>query len=134
MTDISAEIGGESSGHIITTDFIDIPIGDGIITLIDLLEVLSKTELSLDDFKKATSKIVTPSKLINIPVKNKTEFMENKINQKIFIDLENRVTNLGRILIRESGTENLIRLLIEHQDSEEIEKLEKYFCDNIQKT
>ena len=60
--------------------------------------------------------------------------MENKINQKIFIDLENRVTNLGRILIRESGTENLIRLLIEHQDSEEIEKLEKYFCDNIQKT
>ena len=60
--------------------------------------------------------------------------MENKINQKIFIDLENRVTNLGRILIRESGTENLIRLLIEHPDSKEIEKLEKYFCDNIQKT
>ena len=38
------------------------------------------------------------------------------------------------ILIRESGTENLIRLLIEHEDSKEIEKLEKYFCDNIQKT
>ena len=134
MTDISAEIGGESSGHITITDFIDIPIGDGIITLINLLEVLSKTELGLDDFKKATSKIVTPSKLINIPVENKKEFMENKINQKIFIDLENRVTNLGRILIRESGTENLIRLLIEHKDSKEIEKLEKYFCDNIQKT
>ena len=84
MTDINAEIGGESSGHITITDFIDIPVGDGIITLINLLEVLSKTELSLDDFKKATSKIVTPSKLINISVKNKTEFMESKINQKIF--------------------------------------------------
>ncbi|MFL2560083.1 MAG: hypothetical protein ACJ0QT_02895 [Gammaproteobacteria bacterium] len=134
MTDINAEIGGESSGHITITDFIDIPVGDGIITLINLLEVLSQTEFSLDDFKKATSKIITPSKLINIPVRNKKEFMGNKINQKIFIDLENKVTDLGRILIRESGTENLIRLLIEHPDSKEIEKLEKYFCDNIQKT
>ena len=48
--------------------------------------------------------------------------------------LENKVINSGRVLIRASGTENLIRLLIEHQDLNEINKLEKYFCDNIQKT
>ena len=62
------------------------------------------------------------------------EFMENKINKKVFLDLENKVANSGRILIRASGTENLIRLLIEHKNSEEINKLEKHFCDNIQKT
>lgn len=134
MSEIKAEIGGESSGHIITTDFTNIPIGDGIITLINLLEILEKTRLDFDELKKSTSNIVIPNKLINIAVTNKKKFMENKINKKVFLDLENKVANSGRILIRASGTENLIRLLIEHKNSEEINKLEKHFCDNIQKT
>lgn len=135
MEEINAEIGGESSGHIITTDFIDIPIGDGIITLINLLEVLSKSkEKNLNDLKKITSKHIIPSKLINIPVSDKDKFMKDMINQKVFSELERKVINSGRVLIRASGTENLIRLLIEHQDLNEINKLEKYFCDNIQKT
>ena len=134
MSEIKAEIGGESSGHIITTDFTNIPIGYGIITLINLLEILEKTRLDFDELKKSTSNIVIPNKLINIAVTNKKEFMENKINKKVFLDLENKVANSGRILIRASGTENLIRLLIEHKNSEEINKLEKHFCDNIQKT
>tara|TARA_B100000949_G_scaffold12800_1_gene9716 strand:+ start:425 stop:1843 length:1419 start_codon:yes stop_codon:yes gene_type:complete len=134
MTDINAEIGGESSGHIITTDFIKIPIGDGILTLINLLEVLSKLKLNLEDFKKITSDIIIPSKLVNITVSDKKKFMENKINQKVFVDLEKKAADSGRVLIRASGTEDLIRVLIEHQDLKEINKLEKYFCDNIQKT
>ena len=135
MEETNAEIGGESSGHIITTDFIDIPIGDGIITLINLLEVLSKSkEKNLNDLKKITSKHIIPSKLINIPVSDKDKFMKDMINQKVFSELERKVINSGRVLIRASGTENLIRLLIEHQDLNEINKLEKYFCDNIQKT
>ena len=60
--------------------------------------------------------------------------MKDMINQKVFSELERKVINSGRVLIRASGTENLIRLLIEHQDLNEINKLEKYFCDNIQKT
>ena len=60
--------------------------------------------------------------------------MENKINQKVFVDLEKKAADSGRVLIRASGTEDLIRVLIEHQDLKEINKLEKYFCDNIQKT
>lgn len=134
MTDINAKIGGESSGHIITTDFINIPIGDGIITLINLLETLIKTKKNLDDLKKVTSKSIIPSKLINLPVLNKEKFMRDEVNRKVFSELENKVINSGRVLIRASGTENLIRLLIEHQDLNEINKLEKYFCDNIQKT
>ena len=60
--------------------------------------------------------------------------MRDEVNRKVFSELENKVINSGRVLIRASGTENLIRLLIEHQDLNEINKLEKYFCDNIQKT
>ena len=60
--------------------------------------------------------------------------MRDEANRKVFSELENKVFNSGRVLIRASGTENLIRLLIEHQDLNEINKLEKYFCDNIQKT
>ena len=81
-----------------------------------------------------TSKSIIPSKLINLPVLNKEKFMRDKVNRKVFSELENKVINSGRVLIRASGTENLIRLLIEHQDLNEINKLEKYFCDNIQKT
>ena len=134
MKDVRAEIGGESSGHIIIPDFIDIPIGDGIVTLVNLLEVLSKTKLNLNDFKKTMSDIIIPNKLINIPVTDKKKFMENKTNRKIFVDLESKTGNLGRVLIRASGTENIIRLLIEHEDSQEIEKLENFFYDNMQKT
>ncbi len=133
MKEIGAEIGGESSGHIITTDFIKIPIGDGIITLVNLLEVLSESKLNLDDYKQITSDIIIPSKLINIAVSNKEDFMNNKKNKKVFVDLEKKSGEFGRILIRASGTEDLIRLLIENQSSEEISKLEKYFYDNIQK-
>ena len=99
-----------------------------------MLETLIKTKKNLDDLKKVTSKSIIPSKLINLPVLDKEKFMRDEANRKVFSELENKVINSGRVLIRASGTENLIRLLIEHQDLNEINKLEKYFCDNIQKT
>ena len=64
---------------------------------------------------------------------DKKIFLEDKINTKVFLDLEKMIGSNGRLLLRPSGTENLIRLLIEHKDAEQIEILSKYFYDNINK-
>ena len=74
---------------------------------------------------------VTPSKLFNQKVINKTEFLSDKHNKKVFATLVNEIGGDGRILIRPSGTENLIRVLIEHHDVDKIDELEMYFYDNI---
>jgi phosphoglucosamine mutase len=60
--------------------------------------------------------------------------MRNQNNIKVMQELENQINNRGRIVLRPSGTEELIRLLIEHENESEIKILLDYFYDNINKT
>ncbi len=131
MIKSGSSFGGESSGHILVPVFDGLYVGDGIITLINLLEVILKQDKSIDDLKKEISSV--PSKLFNIKVTDKKKFLEDKVNVSVFSDLEKMIGPLGRLLLRPSGTENLVRLLIEHEDVEKIEILSKYFYDNINK-
>ena len=131
MIKSNSSFGGESSGHILIQVLNGLYIGDGIITLINLLEVLFKQDKNIDQLKKEIISI--PSKLLNIKVNNKKKFLEDEINIKLFSDLERMLGPDGRILLRPSGTENLIRLLLEHKDSEKIEILSQHFYDNINK-
>jgi phosphoglucosamine mutase len=131
MVKSGSSFGGESSGHILIPVANDFYIGDGIITLISLLEVIFKQDKNIDELKEEI--ISVPSKLFNTKVTDKKIFLEDKINIKVFLDLEKMMGPNGRLLLRPSGTENLIRLLIEHEDAEQIEILSKYFYDNINK-
>ena len=131
MVKSGSSLGGESSGHILIPVANDFYVGDGIITLISLLEVIFKQDKTIDELKEEI--ISAPSKLFNTKVIDKKIFLEDKINAKVFLDLEKMVGPNGRLLLRPSGTENLIRLLIEHEDAEQIEILSKYFYDNINK-
>ena len=131
MIKSGSNLGGESSGHILIPVANDFYIGDGIITLISLLEVIFKQDKTIDELKEEI--ISAPSKLFNTKVIDKKIFLEDKINAKVFLDLEKMVGPNGRLLLRPSGTENLIRLLIEHEDAKQIEILSKYFYDNINK-
>ena len=127
----NAYIGGESSGHIIINDFNNLYVGDGLITMINLISSLINMEQSLSELKKEIQPI--PSKLINIKIKDKLGFMNNQNNIRVIQELENKINNRGRIILRPSGTEELIRLLIEHENESEIEILLNYFYDNINK-
>ena len=131
MVKSGSSLGGESSGHILIPVANDFYVGDGIITLISLLEVIFKQDKTIDELKEEI--ISAPSKLFNTKVIDKKIFLEDKVNAKVFLDLEKMVGANGRLLLRPSGTENLIRLLIEHEDAEKIEILSKYFYDNINK-
>jgi len=124
-------LGGESSGHILVRVFDNFYVGDSIITLINLLEVIFKQDKSIDYLKKEIISI--PSKLFNIQVIDKQNFLEDMQNIKVIKDLKQMLDEEGRILLRPSGTENLVRLLIEHTNPQQIEILSKYFYDNINK-
>ena len=104
-----AVLGGEGSGHIICLN--KSTSGDGIIAALQVLEVMSKTGKNLNDLKSRFTKY--PQVLINVKTKSKFNLQgESKLTQAVN-SIESKLSNTGRILIRESGTEALIRVMVE---------------------
>ncbi len=113
-----AYIGAESSGHIIHTNIADIPIGDGLVTLIKFIHLLFDTNKNIEEIYPASLKI--PSKLINIESNAPDNFL--KKNQLIFTKVREKLENGGRIFIRKSGTQSLIRVLLEHKSPQVLDE------------
>lgn len=107
----NAKIGSESSGHVIHTDSNIIPIGDAIITLIKIIHLLEASNSTIDELYPESLKI--PSELINITATDKESWIKNNFTN--IKKVEEILNEDGRILIRESGTQPLIRILIEHR-------------------
>ena len=104
-----AVLGGEGSGHIICLN--KSTSGDGIIAALQVLEVMSKTGKNLNDLKSRFTKY--PQVLINVKTKSKVNLKgKSKLTQAVN-SIESKLSNTGRILIRESGTEPLIRVMVE---------------------
>jgi len=116
-----ALIGAESSGHIIHTNIAGIPIGDGLVTMIKFIHLLHDYDNNINVIYPSSLKI--PSKLINIESMSPADFL--KKNQLIFSKVEKILENNGRILVRKSGTQPLIRVLIEHESSQILRDAEK---------
>ncbi len=112
--------GGEQSGHIIYLDYNT--TGDGILTAIKLLEVIKKTGKKLSELRKVIK--VLPQVLVNAKVdnKNKYNYLENEDINNAINSLENMFEGNGRVLIRPSGTEALVRVMIEGNDQNILDK------------
>mgnify|MGYP003370330184 CR=1 FL=1 len=113
-------LGGEQSGHIIFLDYN--PTGDGILTSLMFIKVLLEEKLTASE----ASKIVTifPQVLINAKVSSDKKYDFDK-DEKIVSEiekLEKEFSGNGRVLIRASGTEPLVRVMIEGEDKEKIQK------------
>ena len=104
-----AVLGGEGSGHIICLN--KSTSGDGIIAALQVLEVMSKTGKNLNDLKSRFTKY--PQVLINVKTKSKVNLQEESKLTQAVNSIESKLSNTGRILIRESGTEPLIRVMVE---------------------
>ena len=111
-------LGGEQSGHIIMLDYN--PTGDGILTSLMLIQVLLEKNLPLSNICDIMQ--VYPQVLVNARVNNekKKEYENDKDIQSMIKDLQKEFSNDGRIVIRPSGTEPLIRVMIEGKNKEEI--------------
>ena len=111
-------VGGEQSGHIILTEFST--TGDGLLTACNLLRIMKETGSSLKELSSIMYKL--PQVLVNIKVKNKDYASVTEITDSIK-DADSVLAGRGRILVRPSGTENLIRVMAEGPDEAEIKKL-----------
>lgn len=114
MMENSHSLGGESSGHIIFSKHA--MTGDGILTSIKVMEVMLDRELPLD--KLVEDLKIYPQVLKNVRVKNKKDVKEDADVGKAVKDAEERLNGNGRILLRESGTEPVIRVMAEADTTE----------------
>ncbi len=111
-------VGGEQSGHIILTDYST--TGDGLLTACNLLRIMRETGSTLKELSSVMYKL--PQVLVNIKVKNKDFASVPEINDSIK-EADSKLSGRGRILVRPSGTENLIRVMAEGPDESEIKTL-----------
>ena len=119
-------IGGEPSGHIICSDAIT--AGDGIITALQVLSVMCHKNQTLAQVKKGLKKY--PQILVNIKVpensenNNNNNALENNFRiQSVLKTIEKQLGEKGRVLLRRSGTESLVRVMVEGENENEIKQL-----------
>ena len=128
MLESNASIGGEQSGHIIISD--KLPVGDGLLTLIYSLKALSFFKTTLSQFREDNIKEY-PQKLINIELNSMPDIKQLEELDNIAGILSEEENLDGRYLIRNSGTEPLLRVLVEASEEESVEKFSENLVNKI---
>ena len=105
-------LGGEQSGHIIMRQFSN--SGDGLLTALQIMQVMAKTKQSLLDLSSNMSKY--PQVLINVKDVAKEKLVSSAKIKQAVIDAEKDLAGVGRVLLRASGTESLVRVMVEAND------------------
>jgi len=128
MSEHNASLGGEQSGHIIISD--ELPVGDGLVSLIYSLKALAFFNTSLSEFKESN---ITeyPQKLINLELNLLPSDEQVKELNDIANNLYNEIGLDGRFLIRKSGTEPILRVLVEAESEEELDNFSEELIINI---
>lgn len=113
-------LGGEQSGHIIFLEHNT--TGDGILTAINLLSIIKKSGKKLSELKKVME--VLPQVLVNAKVDNskKNDYLSNPSIKEEIEKLEKKFEGNGRVLIRPSGTEPIVRVMLEGRNIDELQK------------
>ena len=123
-------LGGEQSGHIIFLEHNT--TGDGLVSALQLLRIVASSGRTLSE--RAGVMTVMPQVLINAPVDNakKHEYEKDEEIQRRIREIEARYDGAGRVLIRPSGTEALVRVMIEGADKADIEKDARALAEYIE--
>lgn len=109
MEENGYELGGEQSGHIIYKKFAN--TGDGILTSLKIMEAMIEAKTDLNSLTRDLK--IYPQELVNVKVKSKEECLENKEVLGKISEIENKLGDSGRVLVRASGTEPLVRVMVE---------------------
>jgi phosphoglucosamine mutase len=110
-------LGGEQSGHVIFLDYNT--TGDGILTALQLMDTLVQSGKKLSELKQIMRKY--PQKLVNVRVKDKSKWQGNPVIEQAIRKVEQELGDNGRVLVRPSGTESLIRVMAEGPDKVQVE-------------
>ena len=123
------KLGGENSGHIICLD--RHTTGDGIISALQVLAALQQTGKSLAE--ACADLVFYPQKLINVKLPAGFDWQAHSGIASAAKDAESRLGSRGRVLLRPSGTEPLLRVMVEGQDGAEVEGLAREIADCIER-
>ena len=120
-------LGGEGSGHLLALD--QHTTGDGLISALQVLQACVRSNKSMAQLLSAVS--LFPQTLINVKIKPGTDWQSNATLQKVIKDVEKELGDSGRVLIRASGTEPLVRVMVEAKDLDQAETCAQRIADTL---
>ena len=120
-------LGGEQSGHIVFLDYNT--TGDGLLTGLQLVNIMKRTGRKLSDL--ASEMTIYPQRLVNIRVTDKNAVTDNARVAKVIEEVEQEMAGDGRVLVRPSGTESLVRVMVEASTEENCERLVERIADVV---
>jgi phosphoglucosamine mutase len=129
MVEGGYNLGGEQSGHVIFLDHTT--TGDGIITALQVLAVMLRENKPLADLARVMEDF--PQILINLRVKERRDLQSLPGARQALQEAEKRLKDRGRLLVRYSGTEPLLRIMLEGDDSQEIERVAQDLAQTLEK-
>ncbi len=119
MLETGARIGGEQSGHIIFLDYAT--TGDGLLTSLKVAEVLKRTGLTLSELAREMEK--QPQILVNVKIENKEKVLALPLIQEVLEEAEQKLGEWGKLVVRPSGTEPLVRIMAQGPDEGLLEEV-----------
>lgn len=122
-------IGGEGSGHVL--NLAAASTGDGIVAGLQVLAAMLRAEMTLNELSKGMVKY--PQTLINVRFTDGKQPLEDQQVKDSVIKAETALSNKGRVLLRKSGTEPLIRVMVEAHDAQESSTWAEYIADAVRK-
>lgn len=120
-------LGGESSGHIICLDVTT--TGDGIVSALQALEAMVHRETSLADLRRSMRKL--PQSMVNVRLASRQDLSGNEKIRAAVIEVESELGRSGRVLLRPSGTEPVIRVMVEGEDAATVDKLARQLSEVV---
>jgi phosphoglucosamine mutase len=127
MLSKNLNLGGEQSGHIIFSDHNT--TGDGLLTAVKLASALKNSGQKMSELANLMTRY--PQLLINVRVNNKNNFNNNQAIKEAILAGEKELGNEGRILVRASGTEPLVRVMAEGPSTEVLERIVHNIADTV---
>ena len=121
------KLGGENSGHIICLDIAN--TGDGIISSLQALAALVNSDQSLSDARAKMRKF--PQCIINVKAGNAVDIIENSLIRSVVTEIESKLGRNGRVLLRPSGTEPVIRVMVEGEDGDIVDRMARELSEVV---
>jgi len=128
MTEKNWQLGGESSGHIICNDLTT--TGDGIVSALQILRAMVTSGQKLAELKQGMSKY--PQIMINVKAANTSKLKNNSSIERAVSDAEKSLGDTGRVLLRPSGTEPVVRVMVEGQKESQVQMLVKQLAKVVE--